>query len=79
MSAKVESYCLKKGKRTITVDKGVKACINCIWYEQYYRQNRGNVKAWIPADTGCCLLHDCKRGPLVRPCKSFEMERKEIT
>lgn len=74
MSAKVESYCLKKGKRTITVDKGVKACINCIWYERYYRQNRGNVKAWIPADTGYCLLRDCKRGPLVKPCKSFEIE-----
>lgn len=77
MSAKVENYCIKKDvrARNITVDRGVRACINCIWYELYYRENRGNVSLWTPTCTGYCLRKERERGALRQPCKSFE--RKE--
>ena len=73
-SAKVENYCLQRTGTTkgINVDIGTRACINCIWYEQYFRQNRGNVRAWAPTDTGYCLLHDRRRGALRQPCKDYE-------
>ncbi len=48
-----------------------------IYYEQYFRKNRGNVVCWAPTSIGRCLLHDCERGPLRQVCKDFErMEGK---
>ena len=76
MIAKVENYCAQKqntGKQ-IVVDAGEKVCLNCIWYEPYYRQNRGNVYAWVRTCTGCCLLREKLRGPLCRSCGEFERE-----
>ena len=80
MTAKVEGYCLQHSFRCkgIQVDGASRACINCIWYEQYFHENRGNIKAWVPTDMGFCLLHEQRRGPLRQPCKDFEQpERKE--
>ena len=42
-AAKIEQVCAKKHDKGIFVDDTVRACINCAWYEQYHRQNRGNV------------------------------------
>ncbi|MCI9333071.1 MAG: hypothetical protein HFG05_13040 [Oscillibacter sp.] len=74
MTAKVEGYCLQHSFRCkgIQVDGAARACINCIWYEQYFHQNRGNIKAWVPTDMGFCLLREQRRGPLRQPCKDFE-------
>ena len=76
MIAKVENYCAQKqntGKQ-IVVDAGEKVCLNCIWYEPYYRQNRGNIQMWVPTCSGYCILRDKQRGPLCQPCKDFEKE-----
>lgn len=74
-TARVENHPRKV--RLIYVDEETRACINCAWYEQYFRQNRGNVYNWIPVDTGHCILRDCQRGPLRQACKDFEKEKED--
>lgn len=61
LEAKVENYRLQHRRGTtksISVDIGTRACINCIWYDQYFHQNRGNIAAWVPTSIGYCLLRD---------------------
>ena len=77
MVAKVENYCIEKRTKSISVDKGVPACINCIWFEQHFRPNRGNIAAFVPLSTGYCLLRDKSRGTLEEPCKRYETEKEE--
>lgn len=75
LEAKVENYRFQHRRgstRSISVECGMRACINCIWYEQYYHQNRGNISAWVPTSTGYCLRHDQQRGALRQPCKDYE-------
>lgn len=74
MTAKVENYlATQRGMtRSISVDRSVRACINCIWYEQYFRENRGNVRMYCPTCTGYCLLHEQQRGALRQPCRDYE-------
>ncbi len=74
MTAKVENYCAKTHFRSkmIVVEGGEKVCINCAWYQQHYRDNRGNLDQRIPINSGCCILLDRPRGPLCRPCRDFE-------
>lgn len=76
MTTKVEIHCQSKSSRTVVVDKEERACINCIWYEQYYRRNRGNIASWVPTCIGYCILKDRYRGPLRQPCGEFEREEK---
>ena len=76
MTAKVENYCATKQMKRVSVDTGEKVCINCIWYEQHYRRNRGNIQGWTPTCYGFCLQMDRLRGPLCRSCKKFETEGK---
>lgn len=57
--------------RSVTIETSARACINCQYYEPYYHRNRGNVVAWIPTDTGYCLLKECRRGALRQTCKEF--------
>lgn len=71
-TAKVENYCAKKKTMGINIDVSERVCGTCIWYEQYYREGRGNVKCWVPTSTGYCLLHDKRHHPLHQTCKSFE-------
>lgn len=61
--------------RSINVDTSARVCINCAWYEPYYRMNRGNVYAMVPTCKGYCLLNGQDRGPLRRVCKDCEMKR----
>lgn len=77
MVAKVANHCNHLDNRSISVNASVKACINCIWYEQYYRKNRGNVVSQVPVDTGFCLLKERRYGALKRACKEFETEKEE--
>lgn len=72
MIAKVENLCMTKKNKSINVNCKERACINCIWYEQYYRMNRGNISAWVPTSTGYCLLKDKMRGVLRQPCEKYE-------
>lgn len=74
MTAKVENFYAQKFTKNIPVDTGEKVCLNCIWYEQYYRRNRGNIQMWVPTCSGYCILRDKQRGPLCQPCKDFEKE-----
>ena len=79
LEAKVENYRFQHRRgatRSVSVECGVRACINCIWYEQYYHQNRGNISAWVPTSTGYCLRHDQQRGVLRQPCKNYETKEK---
>ncbi len=75
MTAKVENHCAQhRTARTISVDRSARACVNCIWYEQYYHRNRGNIACWVPTSRGYCLLHEQQRGALRQPCKDYETE-----
>lgn len=75
MVAKVENYCAQHTRmKSISISGDTKACINCIWYEQYHRPNRGNVRTWVPTDIGNCILNDCLHRALDKPCKKFETE-----
>lgn len=77
MVAKVENYCIKRNDKSIHVNSSERACLNCIWYEQYYRKNCGNIKMWVPTSTEYCLLKNCRRGALKQGCKNFETEGGE--
>ena len=74
MTAKVENYCMQHafGTKTVSIEGSERACINCIWYEQHFHQNRGNVHGWVPTSTGYCLLHARQRGALRQPCRDYE-------
>ena len=74
MAMKVENYCLQHSFRTksILVDGATRACVNCIWYEQYYRQNLGNVAGWMPTCYGFCLRHEHQRGALRHLCRDYD-------
>ena len=74
MTAKVENCYAQKFTKNVPVDTGEKVCLNCIWYEPYYRRNRGNIQMWVPTCSGYCILRDKQRGPLCQPCKDFEKE-----
>lgn len=75
-TAKVENHCFRRRSKVIYVDQSVRACVNCIWYEAHYRENRGNVKTFAQLPTGGCLLHDCQRGALRQPCQDYETEQE---
>lgn len=72
--AKVENLAMSKQVRKIAVDAKTRRCINCIWYEQYYRANRGNVVGWVPVCAGNCLLQDKAYSPFKAACKCFELK-----
>lgn len=74
MAAKVENYCMKRNDKTINVNAEEHACINCIWFEQYYRKNRGNISMLVTISIGNCLLKGEQRGALRQPCEKFERE-----
>ena len=75
--AKVENFCMRKHTKSISIDNGERACINCIWYEQYYREGRGNVATWVPTSTGYCLLTDQSRGAMGQTCDKYEKYEKK--
>lgn len=45
MTAKVENYCIQHNSRSksIVIEGSERACINCIWYDPYFHENRGNI------------------------------------
>ena len=75
-AARVEDFCAHRSGRTIHVSASDRFCINCIWYEQYFHRNHGNVYCFVPTSRGRCLLHEQERGPMRQPCKKFE--KKEV-
>lgn len=77
MTAKVENYCMERNDKSIAVNEEERVCINCIWYEQYYRKNRGNISCLVATDLGNCLLKGKRRGALRQPCKEFEREERK--
>lgn len=75
MIAKVENYCMRNLKaRVVHVDESERACVNCIWYEPYYRRNRSNVGVWQATSTGYCRWKKQRRGALRQTCEKFEQE-----
>lgn len=76
-NAKVENLAMTRYNKSISVNSSERACINCIWYEQYYRESRTNVVMKVKTSTGYCLLHEQQRGPLRQPCREFEKEKYE--
>lgn len=74
-NAKVENMAMSRYNKSISVNRSERACINCIWYEQYYRGTRTNVYGRVPTSSGYCILHEQPRGPLRQPCRDFEKEQ----
>ena len=69
--AQAENVAESRKTRSVTIETKARACINCQYYELYYRQNRRNILGWVPTDTGYCLLKECRRGALRQTCKKF--------
>lgn len=67
-----ENLAMQLGGKSITVNRTERACVNCAWYEQYYRPGRSNIRSWVPTSTGYCLLKECRRGALRQVCRQFE-------
>lgn len=75
MTAKVENHCAAMRTKTVCIESNARACVNCIWYEQYFRQGRGSIRNWVPTSKGFCLLREEARGALRQPCRQFEPEQ----
>lgn len=69
-----ETLGLKLKTKGLSIDASMRVCANCKWYEQYYRENRGNVRCYIPVPYGYCLQQPCPKSPLATPCKHFGSE-----
>lgn len=69
--AKAANLAESRGCKHVVIDRSARACLNCQYYEQYWRQNRGNTMGWTPTECGYCLLKECGRGALRQPCKDF--------
>ena len=67
---KVENLCVKMPARSVSINSSERVCLNCIWYEQYFRQSRSTIQSWVPVSKGFC-------GPLRQPCRDYETIRKE--
>lgn len=76
-TANTENLCTKKRSKSIVVDSDVRACINCDYFEQHFRKNRGNIDGIVPITTGVCLLRDKQYIALRRPCKEFITRKQE--
>lgn len=74
MVAKVENYCLQHnfGTKVVYIEGSERACVNCIWYDPYYHENRGNIYGRVWASFGYCLQCKKQRGALRQPCKDYE-------
>lgn len=74
MAPKVENYCFqnRSGAKAIIVESTERACINCIWYNPYYHENRGNLAGKVRTSIGWCILHKKRLGALRRPCRDYE-------
>lgn len=72
IEARRENLAMGIKGQSIAVDRTEQVCVNCAWYEQYFRQNRGNVYGFVPISTGYCLQKECRRGALRQACKDFE-------
>lgn len=75
MTAKVENHCATLRTKSISVNRDERACVNCIWFEQYYREGRSNVRCYVPVCSGYCLLHEQSKRPMTQPCKQFETSK----
>ena len=75
MTAKVENHCMNLKTRSVVVDGSERVCLNCIWYEQYYHDSRGNIRLRVPTSTGFCRKHEQRRGCMRQPCRDFEKIR----
>lgn len=78
-AAKRESIAMKQAGCNVYVNHSERACVNCAYYEQYFRKNRGNIDCMVPTSSGYCLLHQHPRGALRQPCGDFERSMKGCT
>ena len=78
-AAKVENYCFQhcSGAKQIVIEGSERACINCIWYDPYFHENRGNIAGRIRTSLGWCIKQKKRRGALQKPCKGFETENPQ--
>lgn len=76
LEAKVENHCLShpSGAKVIVVEGKERVCVNCIWYDSYFHENRGNVAGRVRTTLGWCILREERRGALCSPCKDYEMK-----
>lgn len=74
--AKRENTAMNLSGCSIHINRSERRCVNCTYYEQYFRQNRGNLYGWVATCDGYCMKHECKRGALRQPCKDFERRMK---
>lgn len=74
MAAKVENYCIQHNSRSksIVIEGSERACINCIWYDPYFHENRGNIAGRVRTSLGWCIRREQLRGALHQPCKHYE-------
>lgn len=76
LAAKVEDYCLRhsSGGKCLVVEGKERVCVNCIWYDSYYHDNRGNIAGRMRTTLGWCILREQLRGALRGPCECYETQ-----
>lgn len=68
----------RRGDKVVIADGRERACINCVWYEQFFRRNRGNLYGWTATPKGYCIRRNQYRDALRGACGSFQPEQQEV-
>lgn len=79
-TAKVENYCIQHriGTKAINIERTERMCVNCIWFDQYFRETRGNICGKVPVNVGYCLRRRQRRGATGQPCKHYETPEEGV-
>lgn len=72
MGVKFELLARERKLRHISVNGSERRCVNCEYFEQYYRRNRGNVCGWAEISKGYCLLEEHEKFAFAEACTKFE-------
>ena len=68
----MEYISLQTNATKVIVDEKEKVCINCVYYEQYYRIKREGICCFIPTSSGYCKQKGDFKIALRKACKDFK-------
>ena len=77
MSREIEVLFNKRETNHVVVNGAERYCVNCVYFEQYYRKNRGNVYGWVGTSSGYCVLREQAKSAMAQPCCKFRREEEK--
>lgn len=65
-------------KNKIIVDLGIRACVNCENFRQYFRKGEliDHSVVDVPVGLGYCLKQEAQRNALRKPCREYRTPEK---